>query len=46
VNFHVGNAQAGYQIIVAGHTLDGRIGSIRTILPARPHSTAVPAQSK
>jgi hypothetical protein len=46
VNFHVGKAPAGYQVIVAGHTLDGRIGSIRTIISVRPNSTAIPAPSK
>jgi hypothetical protein len=46
VKFHVVYDQAGYKIIVAGHSLDLRIGSIRTILPVRPNSTAVPAPSK
>jgi hypothetical protein len=46
VNFHVGKAPAGYQVIVAGHTLDGRIGSIRMIISVRPNSTAIPAPSK
>ncbi|MCS7271706.1 MAG: hypothetical protein NZ703_11565, partial [Gemmataceae bacterium] len=31
-----GNAPGGYDIIVAGHTLDGRLGATRTYLP--PHS--------
>jgi len=35
LRFHLGNA-AGYQVIVAGHTLDGRIGSVRTFLPVAP----------
>ena len=33
LHFHLGAAPGGYQVIVAGHTLDGRIGSVRTILP-------------
>jgi hypothetical protein len=35
LNFHVGNA-AAYDVIVAGHTTDGRIGSVRTVLTVAP----------
>ncbi len=36
LRFNLGNAPSGYQVIVAGHTLDGRIGSVRTVLPVAP----------
>lgn len=36
LRFHLGNAPGGYQVIVAGHTADGRFGSIRTVLPITP----------
>jgi hypothetical protein len=36
LTFHVGNAEGGYQVIVAGHTLDGRIGAVRGIVPVAP----------
>jgi hypothetical protein len=40
IPFHLGNAKGGYQVIVAGHTLDGRIGAVRRVIPvARPEST-------
>jgi hypothetical protein len=32
LSFDVGNAK-GYEILVAGHTLDGRIGAVRRIIP-------------
>jgi hypothetical protein len=35
LRFHLGNAP-GYEVIVAGHTPDGRIGSVRTFLPVAP----------
>jgi hypothetical protein len=35
ITFPVGKA-AGYEVIVAGHTLDGRIGAVRTIVPVAP----------
>ena len=36
LRFYLGNAPGGYQVIVAGHTPDGRIGSVRTVLPIAP----------
>ena len=36
LTFHVGNAAGGYQVIIAGHTLDGRIGAVRGIVPVAP----------
>ena len=35
-SIHLGSAPGGYQVIVAGHTPDGRIGSVRTVLPISP----------
>ena len=36
LHFHLGSAPGGYQVLVAGHTTDGRIGSVRTFLPIAP----------
>jgi hypothetical protein len=36
VSFHAGAAPGGYQVLVAGHTLDGRLGAVRGILPIAP----------
>lgn len=36
LRFHLGNSEGGYQITVAGHTPDGRIGSVRRLLPVAP----------
>ena len=33
LQFHLGSAPGGYQVLVAGHTLDGRIGTTKRILP-------------
>jgi hypothetical protein len=43
--FHIdlGTAPGGYQVVIAGHTLDGRIGAVRgliPIVPERPMPTA------
>lgn len=35
LHFHLGNAPGGYQVIVAGHTPDGRLGSTRLLVPVR-----------
>ncbi|WP_439622751.1 zf-HC2 domain-containing protein [Gemmata sp.] len=32
----LGSAAGGYEVIVAGHTLDGRIGAVRGIIPVAP----------
>jgi len=36
IPFHLGYARGGYQVIVAGHTLDGRIGAVRRVIPVAP----------
>jgi hypothetical protein len=36
LNFFLGSAPGGYQVIVAGHTLDGRIGGVRGVIPVSP----------
>lgn len=33
LQFHLGASPAGYEVIVAGHTPDGRIGAVRGLLP-------------
>ena len=47
IPFYLGNARGGYQVVIAGHTLDGRIGAVRGVVPvAQPESlkqTATPA---
>jgi hypothetical protein len=42
VQFHLGHAEGGYQVVVAGHTLDGRIGSVRGIIPVAPLQPTTP----
>jgi hypothetical protein len=32
----LGNAAGGYQVVIAGHTLDGRLGAVRGIIPVAP----------
>jgi hypothetical protein len=36
LRFHTGNSPAGYEVIVAGHTPEGRIGATRALLPVAP----------
>lgn len=36
LTFPLGNAPGGYQVVVAGHTLDGRLGAVRGIIPVAP----------
>ena len=36
VQFHLGDAPGGYQVVVGGHTLDGRIGAVRGMIPVSP----------
>jgi hypothetical protein len=48
LTFQLGSAPGGYQVLVAGHTLDGRIGAVRgliTVPPqtAQPGITVTPA---
>jgi anti-sigma factor RsiW len=43
LNFTLGAARGGYQVVIAGHTLDGRIGAIREVIAVSPSSaTAMP----
>ena len=46
LNFHLGSAPGGYELIVAGHTLDGRLGTVRTHLPVAPAAQDAPASPK
>ena len=43
VQFHLGDAPGGYQVVVAGHTLDGRIGAVRGIVPVTPPQLTTPS---
>jgi len=36
LSFSLGSAKGGYEIVVAGHTLDGRIGAIRGVIGISP----------
>jgi hypothetical protein len=42
LNFTLGSAPGGYQVIVAGHTLDGRIGAVQGMIPIAPPAPAAP----
>ncbi len=33
IDVQLGSAEGGYEVILAGHTLDGRIGAVRGIIP-------------
>jgi hypothetical protein len=46
LTFHTGTAPGGYQVVVAGHTLDGRIGTKQLILPTAPGVAAPPGMPK
>jgi hypothetical protein len=39
IPFYLGNAPGGYEVVIAGHTLDGRIGAVRRIIPVGPPET-------
>lgn len=41
LSFHLGAASGGYQVLIAGHTLDGRIGAVRGIIPVGPHESSL-----
>lgn len=44
LTFYLGSAKGGYQVVIAGHTLDGRIGAIRGVIPvSQPVAPTVPA---
>jgi hypothetical protein len=43
LTFHLGGAPGGYQVVVAGHTADGRLGAIRGFIPVARAATLAPA---
>ncbi len=45
LTFQLGAAKGGYQVVIAGHTLDGRIGAVRKLITVTPQSVppATPA---
>jgi hypothetical protein len=45
LTFQLGAAKGGYQVVVAGHTLDGRIGAVQGLIAVTPQSVppATPA---
>ena len=44
LNFHLGPARGGYQVVIAGHTADGRLGAVRGTILTTPSKTSVPSQ--
>jgi hypothetical protein len=44
VQFHLGDAPGGYQVVVGGHTLDGRVGAVRGIIPVSPPQLTTPGK--
>jgi hypothetical protein len=40
--FTVGSAPGGYELVVAGHTADGRLGAVRRFIPVMPKPTPTP----
>jgi hypothetical protein len=40
LTFHLGDAPGGYQLVVAGHTADGRLGAARDIVRVAPKTLA------
>lgn len=40
--FHIGSAPGGYEVVIAGHTLDGRLGSTRGMILVSPLKTLSP----
>jgi hypothetical protein len=40
--FHLGAAPGGYQVVVAGHTADGRLGAVRGFIPVVPAESPAP----
>jgi len=39
LTFHLGAAPGGYQVVVAGHTADGRLGAVRGLILTTPPRT-------
>ncbi|WP_171470778.1 hypothetical protein [Frigoriglobus tundricola] len=42
LNFHLGDLPGGYQLMIAGHTADGRLGATRGIVTVVPGPTPAP----
>jgi len=42
LQFHLGDAPGGYNVVIGGHTLDGRIGAVRGIIPVTPPQLTTP----
>jgi hypothetical protein len=42
LTFHLGAAPGGYQVVVAGHTADGRLGATRGLIKTTPPRTVGP----
>lgn len=42
LDFHLGAAPGGYQVLVAGHTIDGRLGAVRGLIRTTPPQTVTP----
>jgi hypothetical protein len=42
LRFNLGEAPGGYQVVIGGHTLDGRIGAVRGIVPVAPPQPTTP----
>ena len=44
LNFNLGNSPGGYQLVIAGHTSDGRLGATRGVVTIVPSPTPVPIE--
>ena len=42
LTFHLGAAPGGYQVLIAGHTADGRLGATRGLIPVTRPPTPMP----
>jgi hypothetical protein len=42
LTFHLGAAPGGYEVVVAGHTADGRLGAVRGFIPVARAETPSP----
>ncbi|MBM3980840.1 MAG: hypothetical protein FJ304_11250 [Planctomycetes bacterium] len=43
LTFHLGSAPGGYQLVVAGHTADGRLGAVRELIAVAPPKALAPS---
>jgi hypothetical protein len=43
LTFHLGSASGGYQLVVAGHTADGRLGAVRELIAVAPPKALAPS---